>query len=475
MSGYQIINYLSNYLKKTSMKKYGIISYSLATAQSSVSTTQIESLPSVDEETINITPLTDDYYGLLDGYNVIEIMIESGSEYLLNEELTPNLWNLQKEGIYFTNNYSKNKTNVSEFIGINGSTLQNIQYYEGELPYSIPQLIKEKGYTSSYFHNNYGEFYNRNKEMQTLGFDNIYFSLDINEERQWHNNYDGNYPLDSETIDDIMDRIAPANSTPYYSYWTTLSMHGPYTGTDNWNKFIELGYVDKLHQAAGNGLWENPCLDDPIEVQAQIEMVMCETMDFDFALGKLIRHLKDTNQYDHTLLVLYGDHETYYSVGIDRPLKEYVYNCEDEKYPKQFETMLFISNPTLTKKYKEHNSISIMDYAYYNDFTSPYIIVPTIFELLGIKYNPDYYTGVSIFQTETPLDNIFYSNELGSLFTDKIYTIDVSGEYLYQEEDLPNSYLELFQTKITKLLEKINSIDKMYMNGEYKKEEEART
>lgn len=27
MSGYQIINYLSNYLKKTSMKKYGIISY----------------------------------------------------------------------------------------------------------------------------------------------------------------------------------------------------------------------------------------------------------------------------------------------------------------------------------------------------------------------------------------------------------------------------------------------------------------
>ena len=311
--------------------------------------------------------------------------------------------------------------------------------------------------------------------MQTLGFDNIYFSLDINEERQWHNNYDGNYPLDSETIDDIMDRIAPANSTPYYSYWTTLSMHGPYTGTDNWNKFIELGYVDKLHQAMDNGLWENPCLDDPIEVQAQIEMVVCETMDFDFALGKLIRHLKDTNQYDHTLLVLYGDHETYYSVGIDRPLKEYVYNCEDEKYPKQFETMLFISNPTLTKKYKEHNSISIMDYAYYNDFTSPYIIVPTIFELLGIKYNPDYYTGVSIFQTETPLDNIFYSNELGSLFTDKIYTIDVSGEYLYQEEDLPDSYLELFQVKITKLLEKINSIDKMYMNGEYKKEEEART
>jgi hypothetical protein len=116
-----------------------------------------------------------------------------------------------------------------------------------------------------------------------------------------------------------------------------------------------------------------------------------------------------------------------------------------------------------------------MDYAYYNDFTSPYIIVPTIFELLGIEYNPDYYTGVSIFQTETPLDNVFYSNELGSLFTDKIYTIDVSGEYLYQEEDLPDSYLELFQTKITKLLEKINSIDKMYMNGEYKKEEEART
>ena len=466
MSGYQIIQYLSRYLKKTSMKKYGVLNYSFATAQGTV---QIEKKYDEIIDDSTKTPVTDEYYGLLKDYNVIEIMIESGAEYLLNETLTPNLYKLASEGIYFTNNASKNKTNVSEFIGINGSALSNVQYFSGQLPYSAPNILKQYGYKTSYFHNNYGDFYNRNNEMVILGFENINFTLDINEERQWYNNYNGNYPLDSETIDDILENLAPVGlDSPYYSFWTSLSMHGPYIGMDNWNKFIELGYVDKLHKAIEDGLYVNPCLDDPEAVQAQIEMIMCETMDFDVAIGKLLAYLEKTNQMDNTLLILYGDHDTYFSIGIDRPLKEYVYNCEDETYPDQYQTMLFMYNKNLTKKYKELNGIKKNEIAYYNDFTSPYVIIPTMFELLGIDYNPDYYTGVSIFQTQTELDNVFYSSELCSLFTDKIYTIDVSEDYAWCIDDLDKEYSILFQKKITLLLEKIDRIENMYMNSTFK-------
>ena len=48
-------------------------------------------------------------------------MIETGVDLNINEELTPNLYKLKTEGIDFINNHSKNKTNISEIIGIVGS------------------------------------------------------------------------------------------------------------------------------------------------------------------------------------------------------------------------------------------------------------------------------------------------------------------------------------------------------------------
>jgi UDP-galactopyranose mutase len=72
MSGYQTIHYLSRYLKKTSMKKYGVLNYSFASAQGTV---QIEKkYDEITEDSIQ-TPVTDEYFGLLKDYNVIEIMI----------------------------------------------------------------------------------------------------------------------------------------------------------------------------------------------------------------------------------------------------------------------------------------------------------------------------------------------------------------------------------------------------------------
>lgn len=474
LSGYEIVQYYSKYWKKTSMKMYGILYYSLATTNGDAPTiseydfptdinpnTTTPSSNSTDE--LKCLPVTDEYYGLLKNYNVIEIMIESGSKYLFDENLTPNLYKLASEGIYFTNNYSKNKTNMSEFIGINGALVSSIQNYDGKLPYSIPNMLSNYGYTTNYFHNNTGEFYNRVSEMPILGFDNINFTQEINPDRAWQY-YDGNYPLDSETMGDILTKIAPVDSeAPYYSFWTSLSMHGPYTGKGNKKKFEDLGYYDKLKAAEYYGTWENPCKDDPQVVQDQIEFVMCATMDFDYAIGMLINYLDITNQLDNTLLVLYGDHETYFSVGTGKPLKEYVYNCNNETYPAQYETMMFMYNPTLTQKYKTVKGINSEDIAYYTDFTSPYILVPTILELLGVEYNPDIYTGVSIFQTTTELDNVFYSNELGCAFTDKIYTINpLLGELDYQIDGLSDEYIALFKRKSFIVVEKKNAIEKMY-------------
>ena len=74
------------------------------------------------------------------GKNVITIMLESGQEMGVHPILTPNLYRLREEGIYFSNNYSVNKSNVSEYIGF-GRNFPSIPYsfinYKYKLPFTV--------------------------------------------------------------------------------------------------------------------------------------------------------------------------------------------------------------------------------------------------------------------------------------------------------------------------------------------------
>ena len=137
-------------------------------------------------------------------------------------------------------------------------------------------------------------FYNREIEMYNLGFDKCYFANDVNPEviediYRWN----GSYPLDSEFIELVIDDMIPNKSnTPFYSFYTTFSMHGPYDRNGkNYQKFIDLGYYKKLEEAKENNKWENICSDDSEEIQKQIEYLQCAMMDFDYTLGRIIERL----------------------------------------------------------------------------------------------------------------------------------------------------------------------------------------
>ena len=53
-----------------------------------------------------------EYFGLLEDKNVIMIMMESFQWFAVDEYLTPNIYNLAKDNLTFSNHYSNNKTNV---------------------------------------------------------------------------------------------------------------------------------------------------------------------------------------------------------------------------------------------------------------------------------------------------------------------------------------------------------------------------
>lgn len=128
------------------------------------------------------------YTGILKNKNLILVQAESLSDIAINETLTPTLYKLATEGIYFSNVYAPlypANTNDTEFIlqtglmpSIEGATT-SYKCENNYFPYSLANLFKNNGYHANSYHSYFGEFYNRIVMHKTLGFENFYSVKDI--------------------------------------------------------------------------------------------------------------------------------------------------------------------------------------------------------------------------------------------------------------------------------------------------------
>ncbi|MCB9498526.1 MAG: sulfatase-like hydrolase/transferase [Bacillales bacterium] len=468
--GYEVINFTTTYLKSACFKKYGMTTFYLSEASllfgNGTTGTIDYSEGSTSEYNLN-------YHGLLAGYNVFTIMIETGISGAISEELTPNLYFLQSEGLNFSNNYSKNKTATSEIIGFAGSyPTSDINYnydytdansiYKLQIdnPYTLPYLLNDE-YHTSFFHDGAG-LYARNSLMGQFGFESWrheFYDVHPSGTSRW--NFRGNYELDSDYIDIVLSDMYTTDE-PFYTFWTTLSTHGPYTDDAGYTEvaerdayFEDEGYFalfDQYYDEIYYPLYGN--LDS--NTYSYLRHLISAFMDLDKAVGKIIDALKDAGEYDNTLFVVYGDHEAYY-----QKLSKTLSGASSSSDIYQYQTSLFFYNETLSSKYKEVNGLSQDDECEITTFTSPYIIVPTILDLLGIDYNEDYYYSSSFFSFKTPLDGIFYSTELAGFFTDRMYSIDLSTTD-YLEGGTGEDYKDLFYEAGLAKLVKMTYIDSLY-------------
>lgn len=476
LEGNKIVSKTSRYFKNSSFEKYGMLNQ--LSSNLDIFIFQDKSNKVIYEGSKN-----NQYTGLLEDYNIIEILLETGVPFTINETLTPNLYMLCNEGINFNNNYTKNKTNVSEYIGITGFG-GNASDLSHNAPNSLPNLLKEKGYKSRYYHVNNGKFYNRKSLMKDIGFDEAYFYPEVYGENgpefytKWE--WEGNYrPFDTTFVKDSIDvaSFIPKNGEKFYTYWTTMTTHGPYNyGYENINMYKEMGLYDEISEAINDGLYDLPISKyydsenktytgifegrtDYYEITNQLFCFEAEMMIFDMALGYIIDELKENDLFDSTLFVIYGDHEAYYISNKSRtpyPLGYYVNGTTNENNINLYETIMSFYNPKLNSMYKELNDT--LDYDY---FTSTNIIVPTILDLMGIKYNVNDYYGRSIFSDIDELDNIFYSHEIGKGFNNLCIATDINN-VIYQKDDLKKGYKQEFKEKFQELIERINRIENTY-------------
>lgn len=277
------------------------------------------------------------YAGAAQGRNLILLQMESFQNFLIGlkidgQEITPNMNRLMKENFYFPNFYQQvgqGNTSDAEFIV---NTSQYIpprgaasgEYAGKQLP-SLPKLLKSQGYHTATFHTNVVEFWNRGELYQALGFDKYYDAQFFgDEDRVFFAASDE--VLYRKTLEELarMD----AEDQPFYAQVISMTAHHPFT-------IPEEKYKMTLPER-----YEGTFVGDYIRSQNYA----------DYALGQFIDGLKESGVWDHSLLVVYGDHlglPIYSLTAEDKALMEEIYGYE-YSYTDMINIPLSIIGPGIT-------------------------------------------------------------------------------------------------------------------------------
>lgn len=301
--------------------------------------------------------------GMEKHYNVIQITVESlSAEYLAafgnNPDLTPNLDDLARRGILFTNFYA---TGTRTDRGMEALTLSVpptpgrsiIKRPGNEHLFSLGSVFQERGYDTAFLYGGYGYFDNMNYffghngyrvidraavPAEAVTFANVWGACDEN--------------LYSWELQEA-DRSYAAEK-PFYHFVMTTSNHRPFTYPD--------GRIDIPSHTGRRGAVKYT----------------------DYAIGEFIRQASKKPWFADTVFVIVADHCAGSAGETDLPVNNY-------RIP------LIIYNPQLFQPEKIDKLCSQIDYA------------PTLLALLHWSYESQFY-GKNIFAMQPGEERAFIGN-----------------------------------------------------------------
>lgn len=402
------------------------------------------------------------YFARAKDYNVVTILSESlewfafmrddeayPNGFHLGEselrELYPNLYRLYDSSFVMTNFHSREKTDISENISIMGSyplySYVNYDYPNNNVAYSLPSILNTLyGVKSMSFHNNVGTFYNRDKYLTgALGFDEFVSAEEMAESGMTDYTAEGGRNLDSEMMETCKARMFPSDRR-FNTYITTLTMHGQYSYRENLEK-----YYERLDAHGITPIVEDTeQLPDPRDV---FRYYAAAAMEFDAAIGVMLDYLDEQGLADKTMIVLFGDHNSYYQ-NLSSFVKEIDGTFIDEKNV----TELF-RVPLMIRVGKGEKQATEVD-----KFTCTADILPTILDLLGIHYFDSLYYGTSVFASG---ESLLYSRAYDIFMTDKIY-FSTLNNIRWQSPSLTRTDLAAVERKGLELMKRTACVNAIF-------------
>lgn len=412
----------------------------------------------------------DPMFGVAKDYNVVMVLAESfewfsfvkdegmfpnghkADEEILRQ-LYPNLYELCSQSVVMTNHRSREKTDISENMSMIGNYpldyYLNYDYPENNLAYSLPNLTKSLyGVKSGYFHNGTKTFYNRDEFLtKSMGFTDYVTTDDMVGEHMTSYFDVGERNLDSEMIRACADEMFPTDRR-FNTYITTITTHGMYSERDNLKK-----YYDKLDAFGLLPKMEKE--DAEVEAQYAFRHYAAATMEFDSAIGEIVKELKQRNLEDKTMLVVFSDHNSYY-----QSLSNYAKNLYTNKKTSRNLTDLY-RVPFLIKigngqSYLDANGQPIDRMITKSTCTAD--IYPTVLSLLGIKYYGNLFYGNSVFSKN---ESVLYSRAYDVFITDKVY-FSTLNNVKYASPEVDEAYWKSVEDRSLVLLKKISFVNRLF-------------
>ena len=392
---------------------------------------QNDTIKNMHEYFANVEPTKkNEYTGMFEGKNLVVLVGESFSNIAIDENLTPNLYKLYKEGFQFDNFYTPIfpvSTADGEYITDNALIPKEGVWSFKEIvgnymPYSYANVFESIGYSSNAYHNHTATYYERDKYINTMGY-NSYLAVGTGLEKRmnaslWPNS---DYEMIDVTTDDYI------NNDKFLAYYMTVSGHLNYTKVGNamvyrnWDLVKDLPYSDKAKSY----------------IAANIEL--------DKAVGELLNNLEEAGKLEDTVIVLSGDHYPY-GLTLDEINELSSYKRDDafEKY----RMPLLIWSGSMEEPIKVEKIGSSLD------------ILPTVLNLFGIEYDSRLLIGKDILSDNAPL--VIFSDR--SFITDKGRYNAITKEFIANEGvEIEEGYVE----KINKIIYQKYQISRLILENDY--------
>lgn len=401
-------------------------------------------------------------FGAAKGYNVVTILAESfewfsfmrdttafpnghkADEQILRQ-LYPNLYEFYDHSVAMTNFHAREKTDIAENLSLIGNYpldyYLNYDYPENNIAYSLPNIMNDLyGVKSVSYHNGTRTFYNRNEYLtQAVGFESFVSSEDMTGESMTNYIDLGERNLDSEMIAACKEQMFPTDRR-FNTYITTITTHGQYGYRENLEKYYEI--MDSY------GILP---LSDGMDTASQnantFRYYAAAAMELDRAVGAITDYLDEKGLTDNTLIVIFGDHNTYYQ-SLSNYVKDIYLNTQTDKNV----TDLYRVPLMIKIGAGEESTVKI------DKFTCTADILPTILSLLGIRYFENLYYGHSVFSEE---ESVLYSRAYDVFMTDKIYFSTLKN-IKYVSPEVDENYYKDIENSSLFLLEKISFVNRIF-------------
>ena len=371
-----------------------------------------------------------EYTGMFEGKNLIVLVAESFSSLAIREDLTPNLYKLYKEGFQFDNFY----TPVFPVSTADGEYITDTSLIPKEgvwsfkeivgnyMPYSYANVFENIGYSSNAYHNHTATYYNRDKYIETMGY-NSYLAVGTGlEDRmntsRWPNS---DYEMINVTMDDYI------NNDKFLAYYMTVSGHLNYTKAGNAMVYRNWEQVENL----------------PYSHKAK--SYLAANIELDKAVGELINRLSEAGKLEDTVIVISGDHYPY-GLTLEEINELSTYQRDDifEKYRMPF----LIWSGSMKEPIKVEKVGSSLD------------ILPTVLNLFGIEYDSRLLIGRDILSNASPL----------VIFSDRSFITDKGRYNAITEEFIPNENTEIeegYVQKINNIIYKKYQMSRLILENDY--------